>query len=234
MTRAEKVAKAQELRAQGLKLREIAERMDSNPKTVHTWLSDPDLAQQRARRRGYAGECVDCGGPTDGSNGRAAAPTRCQPCAHEYQHANRLWTRETIIAAIRTFHARYGRVPRANDFNPHHVRTAESERARFYRDGDYPTVGSVQREFGRWRDAIHAAGFESYRPNMPNREESAARREQIVALYASGLGSTTIAERMGLDPVSVMWHLERAGIKRRSPEEAQRLRWERWHEEKAA
>lgn len=80
MTRAEKVAEAQRLRAEGLKLREIAERMGASVQTVGAWISDPDLSKQRQRRQRYAGRCVDCGKPTDGSNGSAKAPKRCLDC----------------------------------------------------------------------------------------------------------------------------------------------------------
>lgn len=79
MTRAEKVATAQRLRAEGLLLREIAERMGAKLKTVSGWLSDPDLSRQRARRETYAGTCIDCGAPTDGSGGYGA-PERCTHC----------------------------------------------------------------------------------------------------------------------------------------------------------
>lgn len=37
-------------------------------------------ARVRIKRRRYAGICEDCGGPTDGSNGRAKAPKVCASC----------------------------------------------------------------------------------------------------------------------------------------------------------
>lgn len=80
MTRAEKVAEAQRLRAKGLGVREIAERMNSKPGTVSLWLSDPDLSKQRARRRAYQGTCETCGAKTDGSEGAEKAPTICSKC----------------------------------------------------------------------------------------------------------------------------------------------------------
>lgn len=44
---------------------------------------------EACRRTQYAGTCVDCGGPTDGSEGRARAPERCASCAHDFLYAER-------------------------------------------------------------------------------------------------------------------------------------------------
>jgi DNA-binding NarL/FixJ family response regulator len=41
--RAQSVAEASRLREQGLLLREIGDRMGVSPKTVHAWLSDPEV-----------------------------------------------------------------------------------------------------------------------------------------------------------------------------------------------
>jgi transposase len=80
-TRAEKVAEAQCLRAEGLLLREIAERMDAKPKTVSNWLSDPDGSRLQARKDSYRGTCERCGSPTGGHNGRGPnAPRYCATC----------------------------------------------------------------------------------------------------------------------------------------------------------
>jgi len=60
--KAELLPEAQELRAQGLTYREIGERLGvASSQAIHAWFSDPDLAKQRARRKRYAGACVDCG-----------------------------------------------------------------------------------------------------------------------------------------------------------------------------
>jgi transposase len=81
MTHAEKVTEAQRLRAEGLKLREIGERMGVPLKTAANWLSAPDGSRLRARKESYRGTCVDCGAPTNGSRGRGPnAPKRCVSC----------------------------------------------------------------------------------------------------------------------------------------------------------
>jgi DNA-binding CsgD family transcriptional regulator len=88
VTRAEKVAKAQELRRSGLKLREIGEQMGAAVSTVDCWLNDPDLARLRARKASYAGVCEDCGGPTSGtSSGFARVPRWCRTCAKPHKQA---------------------------------------------------------------------------------------------------------------------------------------------------
>jgi DNA-binding NarL/FixJ family response regulator len=69
---------ARELRAEGLLLREIGERMGVSLKTVHSWLSDPGGRRLRARKESYRGSCIDCGAPTYGGDG--APHDRCQGC----------------------------------------------------------------------------------------------------------------------------------------------------------
>ena len=84
--------RAQELRAAGLLQREIAVRLGVSRSYVAALYNDPDGAKARARKDSYRGTCESCGAPTDGSNGRGAAPTRCDPCyriAVAAQHGTR-------------------------------------------------------------------------------------------------------------------------------------------------
>lgn len=71
------VAEAARLRAEGLLVREIAERMGVARSTADAWLNDPDGSKLRARKDTYRGRCEDCGAPTDGSDG-FAAPRWCR------------------------------------------------------------------------------------------------------------------------------------------------------------
>jgi IS30 family transposase len=88
VTRAEKVAKAQELRRSGLKLREIGEQMGAAVSTVDGWLNDSDGSRLRARKASYRGTCEDCGGPTSGtSSGVAREPRWCKTCAQPHRQA---------------------------------------------------------------------------------------------------------------------------------------------------
>ena len=80
-TRAELLAEATRLRAEGLTHRQIAARMGKAHGTVRGWFSDPDGSKARALKKSYAGSCKDCGMPTDGGNGPNNQSTRCIYCA---------------------------------------------------------------------------------------------------------------------------------------------------------
>lgn len=170
--RSEMVCRALELRGRGLLIREIADELGVALQTASGYISDPDLSKQRARRAGYAGRCVDCGRPTDGSTPKKPRP-RCQECSHRRQHEQRPWTAERIIEAFREFAERVGRPPAVPDFNLARARAgcsaariAEAEAA--HATGHYPTVTTVQREFGSWRAALAAAGFAPNQVGYPS------------------------------------------------------------------
>lgn len=71
---------AERLRAEGLLWREIAERLGIARATAHAYGADPDGSKLAARKRSYAVPCGRCGGPTDGSRGRARPARLCQTC----------------------------------------------------------------------------------------------------------------------------------------------------------
>jgi transposase len=176
--RQRRVAQARGLRAQGLLLREIAAEMGVAVQTVFAWLDDPDGSKLRERKERYRGSCVDCGAPTSGSDGRAKAPARCRACAQRRASEQARWTRASIVAAIGEFDRRYGHPPSSNDWNPvqarklgHHARAE-----RFYADGCWPWSGQVLKVFGRWNDAIRAAGFAPAAPGHYDRRRAAQLR----------------------------------------------------------
>lgn len=154
-TRDEKVAEARRLRDdEGLMFREIAERMGVAVQTVDSWLNDPDLAKQRARRKRYVVACSECGGPTDGSPGYKARVVVCRSC--------REWTREEAIEKVQAFAREHGRQPTIDDC----------------RAGGriLPDSSTAGRLFGGWNALLVAAGFEIKR-DSPNSE----RMQAIVA-----------------------------------------------------
>lgn len=146
--------RAATLRAEGLVYREIAERLGVSRSYTSELIQDPDGSRARARKDGYRGECIDCGAPTSGSDGRGKAPSRCDSCSHAKQKKERVWTREAVIEAVQHFAAERGRPPTSSEWN-------SSDR------GDrYPPLPSVYKSswkpdapFDSWADAIEAAGF---------------------------------------------------------------------------
>lgn len=157
----ELVAEAQRLRAGGLKWREIGERLGVSLKAAHEWATDPDGSLRDARKARYRGKCVDCGGPTDGSDPRAPS-LRCRECSRRHQHADRLWTPEAIVCAIQQWADEHGGIPpAAQEWNAGYMskRAQATKLAEFHRGG-YPSVTTVVNEFGSWNAGIRAAGFE--------------------------------------------------------------------------
>lgn len=123
------------------------------------------FCSERCRKDQYRGECVDCGGKTDGTASGAKRPAiRCRVCAARYQSENAVWNKETVVAAMRRWREKYGCPPSATDWNPSMAdtsctpETASIIRKRFYADHN-PPVSAVQRVFGSWNAAMDAAGF---------------------------------------------------------------------------
>jgi hypothetical protein len=157
-------------------------------------VNDPDGSRVRARKDRYAGECIDCGGPTDGNKGPSnPPPTRCSPCFTAHLHDTRRWTPQTIVAALRAWTARHGRQPTAADW------AVVGEHR-----GEYPPTSTVQHEFGSWDAAIRAAGLPS-----ASRFKGIDGAE-VVALFEGGLSRNAIAARFDVDPATVSYHLRRA------------------------
>jgi hypothetical protein len=169
VSRAERVARAQELSGTS-SLADIAAELGVSIHTVRSYLTDPDLSKLRARKQRYAGTCISCGGPTDGTNGRDHASVRCARCAIEHQRSSARWTRETVRVAIRDWWRRFGRPPRASDW-----RTRTRIRELGVRNTTaWPLTSTVQALYdGSWNAAIEDAGLPTLRPGQYPRVRSA-------------------------------------------------------------
>lgn len=162
MTRAELAERAQALRAEGKLQREIAVILGVSRSYAGALSSnDPLGEQQRQRRTRYQGVCIDCGGPTDGSNGFAAAPERCELC---YRITTKVWTREAVIEAIQRFAVEHDRPPYSSDWN-------HRGRGQGYPSAGcvYYSTGNRSAPFATWADAIEAAGFPRPRTGLYTR-----------------------------------------------------------------
>jgi lambda repressor-like predicted transcriptional regulator len=190
-SRAESEAMAAALRAEGLKLREIAERMGVAISTVDSWLNDPGGLRLKARKDSYRGTCDTCGGLTDGSAG-FNAPTRCLGCLS--------WTPEAILAALQDWADGNGGLP------PREVDC--------YGTDSLPSPARVKRHFGSWNGGLLAAGFELRCDRRPETWES------MLAMIEAGETAAAIAERFGVTPDAIRARLRYRGLTLRAVQEA--------------
>jgi DNA-binding CsgD family transcriptional regulator len=212
MTRDEKIAKARQLRKTGKTYPAIAAELGVSKKTIRRWLNpaeaERDRVSARAMKEKYRGECEICGSPTNGCGGPGTAAKLCAACSSQRKHDERRWTPDTIYDALRRWAEEHGRQPHANDW---------------HKTGAYhPSTNTVLREVGSWDQAIRNAGFESHKRQV------GIETEEVVRLYVDEeLGSYLIADRLGITPSAVLWHLHHAGVEIRSHSESQRLRFTR-------
>jgi hypothetical protein len=171
-----------DLRREGVIYREIAERLGiSRSYASELWL-DPDGSKASERKDSYGGVCIDCGAPTTGSYGRALAPERCNDCSLARQSADRHWTREAVLDAIKRFASAHGRPPTADEWS-----TADPVNGYPPRTAVYSAGRKSSAHFDKWADAIEAAGFERprvggyvRRPRNPRKGRSQNVRDYII------------------------------------------------------
>jgi hypothetical protein len=170
-------------------LKEIGERMGVAVTTVDSWLNDPGGARLRARKDSYRGVCEDCGGPTDGSNGAAKAPTHCMDCIG--------WTREAILLAITEWADDHGGIPpRVRD-----------GRVGGEGHGLLPYERTVRRHFDSWNDALVTAGFALRCDRRPETWEG------IMAALRAGESVRSIADRHGVTVGNIYVRLRYRGLR---------------------
>lgn len=93
---------------------------------------------------------------------------------HNKLHNTKIWTRDTIVRAIRDFCLEFGETPVCSDWSPALARRGGFEdRAILYKSRQWPSYTTVCNTFGSWANAIEAAGFE--RPNSAPRNRAIIR-----------------------------------------------------------
>jgi hypothetical protein len=176
------------LRARGMMQREIAAELGIPRSWAAELCNDPDGSRARARKDRLGLPCPRCGTRMTGSEGRGTrrAPKLCQACSRETP-ANKIWTRETVVAAFQHFERVVGRPPttvdRANI--PPSVaahlsaeRIAEGQRAA--RLVPLPAPGTVAALFGSWAAALAAAGFEPNGCGEPSHRRPRTRKPRLL------------------------------------------------------
>jgi hypothetical protein len=155
------------LRGAGWTALQIAHELEISRSYASELYLDPTGERARARKARYAGTCQECGSPTYGGDGRAAAPKMCERCTVVHQHEQRYWTRERVIESFQEFHRLFGRSPAALDTSMGATPSARAKvSAERNAEGDriravfkLPLPLTVTRELGSWNRALEAAGL---------------------------------------------------------------------------
>jgi AraC-like DNA-binding protein len=141
--------------AEGLSIAQIADRLGRSPATIKAYFYDPTGEKARAVKARYLGLCRGCGAYTQPRNGKGDAYRYCKRC--HPGAIRRKWTREWVIAAMREWRARYGRLPSSYDWS----RTQASQRGgsalKRLEVADWPSSSVVGQLFGSWEAAREAA-----------------------------------------------------------------------------
>ncbi len=141
--------------AEGLSNLQIAERLGRSPATIKAYFYDPTGAKARAVKARYVGVCRGCGAYTQPRNGKGDAYAYCKVC--HPGAVERRWTPERLLAAMREWRARYGRLPSSYDWSRTHARRRGGEPLKRLAEGGWPAASVVSAAFGSWAAARAAA-----------------------------------------------------------------------------
>ena len=163
MTRAERYEQIKVLReSEGLKFREIAERLGISTSLANDIYLDPAGEKARARKAKRFGYCADCGVKV--TNAGSEPPDRCFGCRMELQESwdyrikmaerprNRKWSDEAILDAMRSA-ATNGTVTKAA-YDEIYARCGKR----------IPSSVTIMWRFGKWNTALEAAGLRVSQP----------------------------------------------------------------------
>ena len=97
------------------------------------------------------GVCRGCGAYTQPRNGKGDAYAYCKRC--HPGAIKRRWTREGVLAAMREWRERYGRLPSSYDWSRTHASRRGGQALERLRGGDWPAASVVSSMFGTWEAA---------------------------------------------------------------------------------
>jgi AraC-like DNA-binding protein len=141
--------------AEGLSIVQIAQRLGRSPATIKTYFYDPAGDKAREVKARYVGVCRGCGAYTQPRNGKGDAYAYCKAC--HPGAIERRWTRERLLAALREWRERYGRLPSSYDWSRTHARRGGGEALKRLAEGEWPSASVVSVAFGSWGAAREAA-----------------------------------------------------------------------------
>jgi hypothetical protein len=99
--------------------------------------------------------CRGCGAYTQPRNGKGDAYAYCKAC--HPGAIERRWTAERVLAAMREWRDRYGRLPSSYDWSRTHAQRRGGLALARLSDGDWPSPSVVTGVFGSWTAARAAA-----------------------------------------------------------------------------
>lgn len=158
---AARVRAAWQMAHDGMTIVGIANALGVKKSTASMYLNDPDGSRLVARKLTYAGVCIDCGGPTNGTaSGVDRAPERCSLCMAKRNkecivcriHKNDAlvgqyrWSDEQIFAAIRSCIGGDGNATVAR----YRSLYADSPK------GSMPSLPTILQRFNTWNEACGA------------------------------------------------------------------------------
>ncbi len=137
--------------AEGLSITQIADRLGRSPATIKAYFYDPTGEKARAVKARYQGVCRGCGAYTQPRNGKGDAYAYCKAC--HPGAIERRWTCEQVLAAMRQWHARYGRLPSSYDWSRTHAQWRGGEALERLSRGSWPSASAVTGVYGSWSAA---------------------------------------------------------------------------------
>jgi len=141
--------------AEGLSIKQIADRLGRSPATVKAYFYDPTGEKARAVKARYVGVCRGCGAYTQPRNGKGDAYRFCKAC--HPGAIKRRWTHELVLDAMREWQERYGGLPSSYDWSRTHARRRGGEAIKRLDRREWPSASVVSRLFGSWAAARQQA-----------------------------------------------------------------------------